>query len=168
MTCFIEVMGNRGPAIVRFEEPGSPVTVNVRAGSVMSMLWSATGRVFLALLDESRVRALAEEELPHAPADLRGQRDPTDPIGQRRREVRAVCCATVQDTNLKRISAVAAPPFNVNGHLCATLTALGATGGFDASINGPIATALRQEAKTISAEVGDVPNSADAILHGGA
>jgi DNA-binding IclR family transcriptional regulator len=64
--------------------------------------------------------------------------------------------------------AVAAPLFNVNGHLCATLTALGATGGFDASINGPIATALRQEAKTISAELGYVPHSADAILHGGA
>ncbi|WP_143266612.1 helix-turn-helix domain-containing protein, partial [Paraburkholderia caledonica] len=34
ITCFIAVMGNRGPTIVRFEEPGLPVTVNVRAGSV--------------------------------------------------------------------------------------------------------------------------------------
>jgi DNA-binding IclR family transcriptional regulator len=54
VTCFVAVMGNRGPTIVRFEEPGLPVTVNVRVGSVMSVLWSATGRVFLGLLDESR------------------------------------------------------------------------------------------------------------------
>jgi DNA-binding IclR family transcriptional regulator len=47
VTCFVAVMGNKGPTIVRFEEPGLPVTVNVRAGSVMSMLWSATGRAFL-------------------------------------------------------------------------------------------------------------------------
>lgn len=167
VTCFIAVMGNRGPTIMRFEEPGLPVTVNVRAGSVMSMLWSATGRVFLAWLDESRVRALAEEELAHAPENLRALLHPTDAIGQLRRDVRAAGCATVQDTNLKGISAVAAPLFDVNGHLCATLTALGATGGFDSSIDGPIATALRREAKTISAELGYVPNSAGAMAHGG-
>jgi DNA-binding IclR family transcriptional regulator len=156
VTCFIAVMGNRGPTIVRFEEPGLPVTVNVRAGSVMSLLWSATGRLFLGLLDETRVRALAEEELRHSPAELLAQLDPDDPIGRLRRDVRAVQCATVKDTNLKGISAVAAPLFDFNGRLCATLTALGATGGFDSSIDGLIATAVRQEAQVISARLGYV------------
>jgi DNA-binding IclR family transcriptional regulator len=150
VTCFIAVMGNRGPTIVRFEEPGLPVTVNVRAGSVMSLLWSATGRVFLGLLDESRVREMAEEELLHSPADLLAQLDRDDPIGQ---------CASVKDTNLKGISAVAAPLFDFNGRLCATLTALGATGGFDSSIDGSIATAVRQEAQAISARLGYVTGS---------
>jgi DNA-binding IclR family transcriptional regulator len=154
VTCFIAVMGNRGPTIVRFEEPGLPVTVNVRAGSVMSLLWSATGRLFLGLLDESRVRALAEEELLHSPADLLTLLDRDDPIGQLRRDVQSVQCATVKDTNLKGISAVAAPLFDFNGRLCATLTALGATGGFDSSIDGLIATAVRQEAQVISARLG--------------
>ncbi|MFL9910942.1 IclR family transcriptional regulator [Paraburkholderia sp. RL17-337-BIB-A] len=156
ITCFIAVMGNRGPTIVRFEEPGLPVTVNVRAGSVMSLLWSATGRVFLGLLDESRVRALAEEELLHSPADLLALLDRNDPIGQLMRDVQAVQCATVKDTNLKGISAVAAPLFDFNGRLCATLTALGATGGFDSSIDGAIAAAVRQEAQAISARLGYV------------
>jgi DNA-binding IclR family transcriptional regulator len=156
VTCFIAVMGNRGPTIVRFEEPGLPVTVNVRVGSVMSLLWSATGRLFLGLLDETRVRALAEEELRHSPADLLAQLDRHDPIGQLRRDVQAVQCATVKDTNLKGISAVAAPLFDFNGRLCATLTALGATGGFDSSIDGSIATSVRQEAQAISARLGYV------------
>ncbi|MFL9920106.1 IclR family transcriptional regulator [Paraburkholderia fungorum] len=156
ITCFIAVMGNRGPTIVRFEEPGLPVTVNVRAGSVMSLLWSATGRVFLGLLDESRVRALAEEELLHSSADLLALLDSNDPIGQLMRDVQAVQCATVKDTNLKGISAVAAPLFDFNGRLCATLTALGATGGFDSSIDGAIAAAVRQEAQAISARLGYV------------
>jgi DNA-binding IclR family transcriptional regulator len=156
ITCFIAVMGNRGPTIVRFEEPGLPVTVNVRAGSVMSLLWSATGRVFLGLLDESRVRALAEEELLHSSADLLALLDRNDPIGQIMRDVQAVQCATVKDTNLKGISAVAAPLFDFNGRLCATLTALGATGGFDSSIDGAIAEAVRQEAQAISARLGYV------------
>jgi DNA-binding IclR family transcriptional regulator len=128
--------------------------VNVRAGSVMSLLWSATGRLFLGLLDESRVRKLAQEELASAPADLRAQLDSTDPIGHLQRDVRAAGCASVRDTNLKGISAVAAPLFDANGHLCATITALGATGGFDSSIDGPIAKALCEEAGKISAELG--------------
>src|SRR5690606_40597397 len=55
MTCFIAVMGNKGPTIVRFEEPGLPVTLNVRVGSVLSLLRSATGRLFLAYPDHPPV-----------------------------------------------------------------------------------------------------------------
>ncbi|MBR8238476.1 IclR family transcriptional regulator [Burkholderia sp. AU42008] len=154
VTCFVAIMGNRGPTIMRFEEPGLPVTVNVRAGSVMSLLWSATGRLFLALLDEPRVRQLAEDELASAPAELRAQLDRRDPVGKLRREIRAAGLATVCDTNLKGISAVSAPLFDANGHMCAAITALGATGGFDASIDGPVATSLRHEAGLISGELG--------------
>ncbi|MGF6770261.1 DNA-binding IclR family transcriptional regulator [Paraburkholderia sp. GAS199] len=154
VTCFVAVMGNRGPTIVRFEEPGLPVTVNVRVGSVMSVLWSATGRVFLGLLDESRIRAMAEHELQHAPADLRDQLDHDDPIGALKSEVQSTRCAAVKDTNLKGISAVSAPLFDFNGRLCGTLTALGATGGFDSSLDAPIAAAVRREAQVISARLG--------------
>lgn len=154
VTCFIAVMGNKGPTIVRFEEPGLPVTVNVRVGSVLSMLWSATGRVFLGLLGETRVRAMAEEELALLSREARSQLDLHEPIDRLRDEVAANGCATVVDTNLKGISAVAAPVYDYAGHLCAVLTALGATGGFDASIDGPIAQAVRQEAQAMSAQLG--------------
>ncbi|RSF00645.1 IclR family transcriptional regulator [Achromobacter aegrifaciens] len=154
VTCFIAVMGNKGPTIVRFEEPGLPVTVNVRMGSVLSMLWSATGRVFLALQDDARVRALAEAELARAPADIRALLDASDPIGRLRRQVLAEGCATVRDTNLKGISAVSAPLLDHNGRPCAALTALGATGGFDASADGPIAQAVRREAEAASVLLG--------------
>jgi len=154
VTCFIAVMGNKGPTIVRFEEPGLPVTVNVRVGSVLSMLWSATGRVFLGLLGEARVRAMAEEELALLSAEARSQLDPREPIDTLRDEVAASGCAVVVDTNLKGISAVAAPVYDYAGHLCAVLTALGATGGFDASVDGSIAQAVRQEAQAMSAQLG--------------
>lgn len=154
VTCFVAVMGNKGPTIVRFEEPGLPVTVNVRAGSVMSMLWSATGRAFLGLLDESRVLALAEQELGEATPEMRAQLDAKDPIGQLRREVRQARCASVKDTYLRGISAVAAPVYDYAGRVCAVITALGATGGFDPAIDGPIAAAVRREAKAASALLG--------------
>ncbi|RQH00151.1 IclR family transcriptional regulator [Paraburkholderia dinghuensis] len=154
VTTFVAVMGNMGPTIIRFEEPGLPVTVNVRVGSVMSLLWSSTGRVFLGLLDDTRVLVQAEDELSQAEASLRAQLDSVDPIGALRRSVQATQCASVTDTNLKGISAVSAPLFDHTGKLCAVLTALGATGGFDASPDGPIAVALRREAAAASALLG--------------
>jgi len=154
VTCFVAVMGNRGPTIVRFEEPGLPVTVNVRVGSVLSMLWSATGRALLATLDEGAVRALAQAELDAASPEQRAQLDGKDPIGALQRAVRAAGCATVRDTNLRGISAVAAPLYTYTGRPCAVLTALGATGGFDASPDGTVAQAVRREAGAISALLG--------------
>ncbi|MGO4328891.1 IclR family transcriptional regulator [Cupriavidus sp. 2TAF22] len=154
VTCFVAVMGNKGPTIVRFEEPGLPVTVNVRVGSVMPLLWSATGRTFLGMLDEPPVLAMAEAELAVAPAELRAQLDAGDPIGQLRREVQAAGCAVVRDTNLKGISAVAAPLYDYTGRVCAVITALGATGGFDAAMDGPVGTAVRREARAASALLG--------------
>ncbi|MEJ1167036.1 IclR family transcriptional regulator [Variovorax sp. CCNWLW186] len=154
VTCFVAVMGNKGPTIVRFEEPGLPVTVNVRAGSVMSILWSATGRAFLGLLDESRVLALAEQELAESPEDMRATLDAADPIGQLRRDVQKAHCASVKDTYLRGISAVAAPVYDYAGRVCAVLTALGATGGFDPAVDGPIATAVRREACAASELLG--------------
>ena len=160
VTSFVAVMGNKGPTIIRFEEPGLPVTVNVRVGSVMSLLWSSTGRVFLGLLDDTRVLAQAEEELAHADASLLAQLSASDPIGTLRRDVQAARCASVRDTNLKGISAVSAPLFDHTGKLCGVLTALGATGGFDATPDGPNGRAVRREAHAVSALLGYVARSA--------
>jgi len=156
VTCFVAVMGNKGPTVMRFEEPGLPVTVNVRAGSVMSMLWSATGRAFLGLLNERRVRELAEQELAAAPREMRAQLDAKQPIEALRAEVRALRCAVVRDTYLRGISAVAAPVYDFTGRVCAVITALGASGGFDPSADGEIATAVLREAAATSEVLGHV------------
>ncbi|WP_322048897.1 IclR family transcriptional regulator [Paraburkholderia sp. J67] len=159
VTSFVAVMGNKGPTIVRFEESGLPVTVNARVGSVMSLLWSSTGRVFLGLLDDRRTLEMALEEFAHAAPDLRAlleAMDAQDPVGALRREVQAHGCASIKDTYLKGISAVSAPLFDHSGKICAVLTALGATGGFDPSPDGAIGQAVRAEARAASTLLGYV------------
>lgn len=154
VTCFLAVMGNKGPTIVRFEEPGLPVTVNVRIGSVLSLPWSATGRVFLAYLDDPRVLAQARAEFDAATPEQRARLDPADPIGALRREVRALGLAAIRDVYLPGISAVAAPLRDARGEVRAVLTALGASGGFDPSPSGAIARALLDEAQACSRQLG--------------
>lgn len=155
VTSFVAVMGNMGPTIVRFEEPSLPVTVNVRVGSVMSMLWSATGRAFFAFMDEQpQVNALVQEELAQALPAKRQTLDAEDPLGRLRSEIRAAGCAAIRDTNLPGISAVAAPIRDYAGHVVAVLCALGASGGFNADPRGKIAHAICLEAQRISASMG--------------
>ncbi len=154
MTCFIAVMGNKGPTIVRFEEPGLPVTLNVRVGSVLSLIWSATGRVFLAYLDDSRVERLATEELALISPAQRATLDPVDPIGVLKRQVQDAGMALVRDTNLQGISAISAPVFDFSGKVVAVMTVLGATGGFDAATAERVTLALNEESRLISLSLG--------------
>lgn len=154
MTCFVAVMGNKGPTIVRFEEPGLPVTLNVRVGSVLSLLWSATGRVFLGFMDDARFEREASQELDAATDALRATLDARDPIGRLKQEIRDAGMAVVRDTNLQGISAIGAPIFDFSGHVVAVLTVLGATGGFDAAIDSPVARVLREESTQLSAALG--------------
>lgn len=155
VTSFVAVMGNLGPTIVRFEEPGLPVTVNVRVGSVMSLLWSATGRAFFAFMDDdARVDALLAQELADAPPGRRALLDAEDPLGALRREIRAAGCAAIRDVNLPGISAVAAPLHDYTGHVVGVLCALGASGGFDPDPQGAVAQALCAEAARVSASLG--------------
>jgi len=154
VTCFVAVMGNHGPTIVRMEEPGLPVTINVRVGSVLPLMWSATGRVFLGLLDDTRVREMAQSEMGQAAAAGRAALKGRDPIGQLCREVRKHGMATVRGAYLPGISAVAAPVYDHSGRVCSVLTALGASGGFDPDLEAPVARSLRLEAASASARLG--------------
>jgi DNA-binding IclR family transcriptional regulator len=157
MTCFIAVMGNKGPTIVRFEEPGLPVTLNVRVGSVLSLLWSATGRVFLAYLDDTRVERLAAQELAGISSAQRASLHAHDPIAQLKQQVRSAGMAVVRDTNLQGISAIGVPIFDFSNRLAAVLTVLGASGSFEASVNSRVAQALRVESLAISQALGHKP-----------
>ena len=61
-TVFLAVWGNRGPTIVRWEESARAITVNVRVGSVMPLMRSATGRVFLTWLQPATTAELLRRE----------------------------------------------------------------------------------------------------------
>ncbi|MEG1456943.1 MAG: IclR family transcriptional regulator C-terminal domain-containing protein, partial [Comamonas sp.] len=113
---------------------------------VMSLLWSATGRAFLAFMDDQpQIQALLEQELAQAPKEKRALLDKTDPLGCLRAEIRAAGCASIRDINLPGISAVAAPLFDYTGHVVGVL---------DPDPQGPIAQAICAEAARVSASLG--------------
>ncbi len=153
-TCFIAVMGNKGPTVLRIEEPTLPVTVNMRAGSVLPVLWSATGRAFLAWSEDAQVRRQAQEEYAAATPEQRAHLAGPDAIARLCRQVQGDGCAIVHDTLLRGISAVAAPILDAHGRVAAVLTALGASSGFDTRPGGRICPQVVREAADISAAMG--------------
>ena len=161
VSCFIAVMGNLGPTILRIEEPALPVVVNVRAGSVLPLLWSATGQAFLAFGDGADIAQRAEADLAQADERLRQALQtmlgvPADrgAITVLRQRVVAQGCSSVEGLLSPGISAVGAPIRNHTGAVVAVLTALGASGGFDARPAGRIATRVREEAVAVSGGLG--------------
>ncbi|HEX6978233.1 MAG TPA: IclR family transcriptional regulator [Alphaproteobacteria bacterium] len=152
-TVLIAVWGNRGPTVVGWEESSKPVTVNVRVGSVIPLLSSATGRVFLAHAPAEHTRALVEAEL----ADLRARRpDDLDALAPDRlvAEVRRYGLGRVDGDLLPGISALAAPIFDHAGRLSLVLTALGHHGVFDSRWDGVVATTLKEIAAAASRRLG--------------
>jgi DNA-binding IclR family transcriptional regulator len=160
LTCMLGVVGNMGPTIVRWEEPLQPVTVNVRVGSVMPVLWSSTGQVCLAYSRDDRLRRIAKAELARATAEQRAQLDARRPIDSLCQAVREEGCAVTRDTIIKGMGGVAAPVFDLNGRLCAAIAALGSVGSIDLRPEGEAATALKHEAHLLSIELGYCPSAA--------
>lgn len=154
VSCFIAVLGNLGPTVLRIEEPSLPVTVNIRPGSVMPLLWSATGQTFLAFSDDSVMQQRAQAEFDAGTPEQRSTLAGPAPVDRLRRQVREQGCAIVHDTLLRGISAVAAPILDARGRCCAVLTALGASNGFDSRPGGAVCPQVIREAAAISAAMG--------------
>lgn len=154
LSCFVAVLGNHGPTIVRWHEPTQPVTVNVRVGSVLPILWSATGRAFGAFARGARVEQCIQEELAAATPERKHQLPNRRAVDALFREIRALRCAPMRDVLLNGISAVAAPVFDATGHAVAVLTALGPSGGFDPTPGGSTAMLVIQAANAVSTRLG--------------
>lgn len=134
-TCFLSQWSDRGPIIVAWEDSLQPVTVNVRVGSIMPLLRSATGRVFLAFAPAAdvaavRAAACADDVVSLADAEALAAQTRAEGLGRVTGDLQA------------GIDALAAPLHDAAGRLQGSVTALGPSPAFDATPKGPIARHL--------------------------
>jgi DNA-binding IclR family transcriptional regulator len=155
----IAVWGNQGPTIVSIEECSRPMHVNMRAGTVMSLLTSATGRVFAAFLPARMTEPLVRDELARlATADQPALRLSHKHIEENLAEVRTQRLARAVGQPIPGINAFSAPVFDHNGHIALVITAMGPSGTFNPEWNSPLAKKLRGCAEAISARLGNTGN----------
>jgi len=130
-TVLIAVWADSGPTIIRWYPGSPPVYTTLAIGSHLSLTQSATGRIFLAFLNESFVSDLLQRELVAERSD-----GPVD-IDALRQQVRRDLVAWVDGTTAPGLRAFAAPVFNLQGQLVLALSVIASrnfgTSGDDAA-----------------------------------
>jgi DNA-binding IclR family transcriptional regulator len=155
-TVALAVAGSHGPTVVSLTESRRPIHVNMRAGTVMSLTNTATGRVFAAYLPRAEVERLLAREAgdadvltapasgPPAARDLERVVD----------EVLRHGLSRTVDRPIPGISALSAPVFDAWGRLALAMTVTGPSGTLETAWNGAPARSLVAAAKRVSARLG--------------
>lgn len=155
-TLGIAVLGSHGPTMVHIREARYPVHVNMRNGTVMSMLHTATGRVFVAWLEPGVAQHYIERERgdEHVVTSVGRPVSAPDAVAGLSRQIREAGIAQALGNPLPGIDALSVPVFDHSGKLVMALTCLGPASLFDASPDGSIAQALHSCASEISRQLG--------------
>jgi DNA-binding IclR family transcriptional regulator len=154
-TTFLAVWGYSGPTIVRWEESSHPVTLNVRVGSIMPLLTSATGRLFAAFLPAAQTEKMLHAEMQNL--RRRGAATSRRVLNDFKRlqaKIRSTGVSPADGTQLASVSALSAPIFDVDSRIVAAVTSLGPRGEFDCATGGEPARVLLAVTRELSAALG--------------
>lgn len=162
-TVFLGVWGNRGPTIVyRVEGGSSRPIIELRVGSVLTLLRSALGRNFLAHLPGDITSAMLDQELLEERSHAAIPRADDTPSARAEVEdmvttIRQNGISRCRDALLANFTSLSAPIFDQGGFMIAAITLMGPIGTLDDDLKGPTAEALRAQARAISATAGWAP-----------
>ncbi len=154
-TVALAVWGTHGATIVRIVDAGAPVTITLRAGTVLPLSNSATGRAFAAFFRSPYLKQLLDEELRAAAetsktavTTLRRQLEKT------LTEIREHGISRATGSLTPGINGFSAPVFDHSGHMVAAITSLGSVGDFDVEWGSPVAKAMLAAAEKLSQRLG--------------
>lgn len=155
-TVAIAVWANFGPTIVRYIEASQPLHVNMRMGTVMSILGTATGRAFVAALPKQRLEQSMLGAWGDAPRRL--DRSAVKDLDQEIKNIKAVMqqhgVVRAMGRPIPGVNAFSAAALDHEGNAALVITALGHEDNFPADWDSDIARAVRQAAADVSLRLG--------------
>jgi DNA-binding IclR family transcriptional regulator len=144
-TVLLSIWSPQGPVVFALEESSRPVSMNIRVGSILPLLPTATGRVFAAFMPRDDVSALIDVERQRFP-----QFSPAAVLEETRRHG----LAGVEGTLVPGVNAISVPIFDHKGRVAGVIGALGRTEELDIGHVGKVADALRKKAAEVSRRLG--------------
>jgi DNA-binding IclR family transcriptional regulator len=137
-----------GGATVAAVEPGiGSIFLGIRIGSILSLVRSASGQVFLAYLPREATKELLAGE-------LRETKMSGAAVTTLIERIRHEGVSRIRDTMMVGLSAVSAPVFDHDGRLAYVVTCMGPSNTFDTRSGGTIATLMRSKSEDLSARLG--------------
>ncbi len=151
------VWGSYGPTFVKVEESTRPVSVNSRSGSVLPLLASASGRIFLAFMPSHATDLLLKKELAfNQRSGGRGTITTATQVNELVERTREQGFSRVAGDYFPGISALSAPVFDSRGELAAAVTILGPQSAIELDASSRQSHALLAYTREISAQLGYV------------
>jgi len=153
-TAMMTVWSENGPTIVRMQESDAPIIVNIRIGSALPLLTSASGHVFLAYLPRQVTQPLVDRALAGIGGAVDSPRliDETS-IQAMIDDVRANGMSRIRGDLLPGLEAICAPVFDSQNNILAGLALLAPSGGL-ADGEGDAAQLLRSVTQEVSGKLG--------------
>ena len=143
-TAVLTVWSQHGPTIIHMAEVDFPLESNLRVGSTMSILSTATGQVFAAFLPASVTRGLVHVELARVTRSSHERAELESKFLMDVEHARTRKMARTLGHPLPGINAMSAPVFHADGRLALAITVYGPEETFDTSWLGPIAKELKR------------------------
>jgi len=163
-TVALAVWGSHGATIVRIVDSGSPVTITLRPGTVLSLTRSATGRAFAAFSRAPYLKKMIDAELQEQSTDQK-----IAPTTIRRQfekvltEIRSKGLSRASGSLTPGINGFSAPVYDHTGGMIAAITSLGSIGEFDVDWESTTAQAMLEAATALSHRLGFNSNNLSAL-----
>ena len=175
LTVAAAVLGPLGPTVIRLEESAQPVHISLRAGTVVSLVHTAIGRVFAAYLGATPLAdllALEPLRLAGTAAEVagdtgrreregseqhRGALSGTSPDESRFARIRRDGIDRALGAPIPGIDALAAPVFDHTNTVRLVVALIGSTGSFDSADGAMPAQRLLETTRQLSWRLGWAP-----------
>jgi DNA-binding IclR family transcriptional regulator len=148
------VWGESGPTIIAIEESEHLVTMNLRIGSVLPVLNTAIGRLFLAHLPPAITKPVVAAERRAAAARALPSGSELDALLQ---SIRRRRLSHAHGVLIPGVDAIAAPVFDHRDRMVGALCVVGHSEAGVTGWNAPAAKVLREAATELSARLGASP-----------
>jgi len=146
-SAILAIWGDWGPTVVALQESPWPITLNVRAGSVLPLETSATGRVFQAFLPQEALDAIKGRQTENG-------KSRSSVLSKIHSETRIRGLARADESLLPGINALAAPVFDHTGKLCLVVGVVGRRETLDIDWDGEPAKRLCAFSRELSLKLG--------------
>lgn len=153
----VTVWGSLGATVVQVTEAGDQVHVNLRAGTVYSLLHTATGRVFAAFLAPEVVKAHLKSAGQISGRLEPAHQEPNEDVLAQVEQARERGYATAFGSPIPGVNAIAAPVFDYTGQLQLAVTVIGLAPLVEISAGSPLVRRLLEFTSSLSAELGFFP-----------
>ncbi len=121
LTALLNVLGDRGPTIIRWERSYVPFVTTLAVGSVLPLTGSASGRAILAFTPE-RIRGKLI-----ALSASRNEKNALSKLSERFEQIRVVGFDTADSSVVPGLSAISAPILDLQNEAVASVTLVGAS-----------------------------------------